>query len=1259
MNRFNLNRTLSSLAVLFGLFAFPALSSAQCSDLFFSEYMEGSMSNKCLEIFNPTSSTITLDGTYALVTFSNGNLSPSSTVNLSGSIAPGDVFVICNPAASFAVAGFADQTSGSVSFNGNDVVSLNNDGIALDIIGQLGNESNFGRDVVQRRNAPITEGDTNGEDAFDFSTEWTAGVNNDPSGLGSHEFDGCDSGSNGASCAELLISEYVEGSGNNKYLEIYNPTANTIDLADYELRRYANGTSTPTSANLGAGGMLASGAVVVFQSSSATAFGGAAINLGNLTHNGDDAYALYNTVTEMNVDIFGVIGDDPGSAWVGNGGFSTANKTLRRNANVLSGVTTNPVGTGNEAFTTLTTEWSLFEQDDVSGLGSHASDCIQVCPTDMEVFINEFHYDNTGSDTGEFVEVAVANSATVDLSNIFLNLYNGNGGGTYNVDPFPLSDFTMGNNDGTYTYYTIDIAGIQNGSPDGFSLNCGENPAFQFLSYEGVIEATSGPADGQTSTDVGVSEPSTASVGSAIQLIDGTWVYTDAQNTKGDTNGSVAVACSISNITVDIDGFCNGDNAEFRVSFDVTGGSGMYEAFDADMTSTVFGDFLFAAPNGNFFIDCTLAGPTSAGTINVNVRDTENNACAASISATVNIPECPNLVCVNPGDLIVTEIMQNPSNVSDTNGEYFEVYNTTGSDIDMLGFVISDADNDSHVINASVMVPANGFVVFGRNAEFAQNGGVVVNYEYADFFLANGADEVIISCSEVVIDQVFYDGGAVFPDPNGASMSLDPDSFNAVANDDGTNWCEASTVFGDGDRGTPGAANEACCAAPEALCVASFEVILDANGAATVSTTDIDNGSTAECGLGSIALSQEAFSCENLGENTVTLTVTDINGGSDACTATVIVTDNSNPTAVCKDVTVFLSPDGTYTLQDEDVLDFANSSDNCGSLSVTSISPATVDCGDFDTTVPVLVSIADASGNADDCTSLVTVAKGNTLPFGWVETAIGGATGEAGFDPCEEVFNVSSTGFPSPSSDKTITASVEVCGDVEIIAELTDLENPGFGGIFIRESFDAGARKVEMKSQLTPFIRRIVRTTQGGNQINRQWFRPNQFWMRLIRSGNVFVGYTSHDGNSWNFVFTVRLNLPDCVQVGLYSESPNINTATTAIFENVSIDTQTAVQLEGAGGTLELGETSISSGDFSVFPNPAQTELSVRLDDYIGNPATLMIYNNLGQIVKQIEMDEVQHTIERIDLNGLDNGMYLLELRSGAERSTKRFVITN
>jgi hypothetical protein len=174
-------------------------------------------------------------------------------------------------------------------------------------------------------------------------------------------------------CSDLFFSEYVEGSSNNKYLEIYNPTNTSINLANYQVRLYSNGSGT-VSNTVTLDGTLTPGGVYIMAHNLATIYSGT-INSSNssvMTFNGDDAIELFNTVTSSTIDIIGRIGEDPGAAWTG-GGLSTENRTLIRNATVTTGVLINP----SSGFPTLTTEWTGLAIDNVSNLGTHnASSCI-------------------------------------------------------------------------------------------------------------------------------------------------------------------------------------------------------------------------------------------------------------------------------------------------------------------------------------------------------------------------------------------------------------------------------------------------------------------------------------------------------------------------------------------------------------------------------------------------------------------------------------------------------------------------------------------------------------------------------------------------------------------------------------------------------------------------------------------------------------------------------------------------------------------
>lgn len=171
----------------------------------------------------------------------------------------------------------------------------------------------------------------------------------------------------------LIFSEYVEGSGNEKYVEIFNGTGAAVNLGNYHYQAFHNGSSIPTF-DFALTGMLADGDVIVLKAPLATLYTGAATSYAGIQHNGDDAIALLDTVNNVYVDIFGSIGNDPGSQW-NSGTNSTLDHTLRRNDLVVSGIATNPNLPGIAGFPTLGTEWTQFAQDDVTGLGSHALNC--------------------------------------------------------------------------------------------------------------------------------------------------------------------------------------------------------------------------------------------------------------------------------------------------------------------------------------------------------------------------------------------------------------------------------------------------------------------------------------------------------------------------------------------------------------------------------------------------------------------------------------------------------------------------------------------------------------------------------------------------------------------------------------------------------------------------------------------------------------------------------------------------------------------
>ncbi|RKE90895.1 GEVED domain-containing protein [Ichthyenterobacterium magnum] len=141
-----------------------------------------------------------------------------------------------------------------------------------------------------------------------------------------------------------------------------------------------------------------------------------------------------------------------------------------------------------------------------------------LCPSDSstpatQVWINELHYDDDGGDTGEFVEIA--GTAGLDLTGYSVEFYNGNGGALYT----PTLALTGIIDDEASGFGALSFlrAGIQNGAPDGMALIAPDNSVIEFISYEGSFMATSGNANGMSSTDIGVTEPGSTPEGESLQ----------------------------------------------------------------------------------------------------------------------------------------------------------------------------------------------------------------------------------------------------------------------------------------------------------------------------------------------------------------------------------------------------------------------------------------------------------------------------------------------------------------------------------------------------------------------------------------------------------------------------------------------------------------------------------------------------------------------------------------------------------------------
>ncbi|MDT0556471.1 zinc-dependent metalloprotease [Patiriisocius hiemis] len=155
---------------------------------------------------------------------------------------------------------------------------------------------------------------------------------------------------------------------------------------------------------------------------------------------------------------------------------------------------------------------------------------------------------------------------------------------------------------------------------------------------------------------------------------------------------------------------------------------------------------------------------------------------------------------------------------------------------------------------------------------------------------------------------------------------------------------------------------------PEVFCQ-DITVSLDSSGQYTLDPLEIDNGSFDNCGIDQRVLSQSVFTCNDIGVQSVDLTIIDDNGNINICTALVTVIDNSLPTVICQDITLPLDASGNASIS---ALDIDNGSNDACGVATTTINISSFDCSSIGTNI-VTLTVTDVNGNVATCDATVTV----------------------------------------------------------------------------------------------------------------------------------------------------------------------------------------------------------------------------------------------------------------------------------------------
>ena len=603
-----------------------------------------------------------------------------------------------------------------------------------------------------------------------------------------------------------------------------------------------------------------------------------------------------------------------------------------------------------------------------------------------------------------------------------------------------------------------------------------------------------------------------------------------------------------------------------------------------------------------------------ANNVTLTVTDVNGNSSTCTAVVTVEDNVAPAAVCQN-----ITVQLDASGNVSITAGDVdggstdacgiattsIDVTDFTCADIgpNNVTLTVTDVNGNSSTCVAVVIVEDDLPPTIVCPANITASTDVGMCSAAVSFPMAIGLD----NCSVTVSQTAGLASGSDFP------VGVSTVEFTATDGSGNTTICSFTITVTDNEL-------------PTMVCQ-NITIQLDASGNASISASDIDGGSSDPCGIATISVSPSTFDCSDVGDNPVVLTVTDINGNSNTCTAIVTVEDITPPIAVCQNITVELDPvTGTVTIDGTDV--DGGSTDACG-IDTYVLDIDTFDCSNIgDNTV--ILTVTDVNGNVSTCTAVVTV-EDNTSP----ELVCQDFTLELGTD-----------GTATLDPNDVIASNTDNCGIATIAVDITefscaDIGTPVTVQVFtsdVNGNLSTCTAVVTVVDLLAPVLTCPADQTVDPGAGNLYYIVPDYFGTGeataidnctdpvTITSQDPVAGTPLSDGT-----YTITLTAED--------EYGNLATCTfELIVESV----------------LGIGNNNANIGSVQLYPNPAKHTVM------IGNPQNLSleklnIFDIRGRVVKTVDLRNMGAE-KAINVSEMAAATYIVIIESETGPITKRLI---